>query len=99
MDDTTRKEDSNPKSPIGELHRLNVTETVEYHGKGATRYRVADIGHYVEMIRYVSDRLGWDGRRLRGCRCQIRYPVFGASLCVVFDPPPRCVGDEMGPTS
>jgi hypothetical protein len=88
MYDTTRYEVANPNSLADHVYRLNVTETIEYLGKGAARFRVAEVGQYVEMIQHVCERLGWDSERLRGYRCHIRYPIVGASACIVFDPPP-----------
>lgn len=88
MYNTTQQEIANPNSPGGSLHQLPVTETIAYLGKGAARFRVAEVGHYVEMIQFVCDRLGWDSERLRGYRCHIRYPIVGTNACIVLDPPP-----------
>lgn len=89
MYDTTQQEVANPNSPTGDLYRLKVTESINYLGRGVTRFRVAGIGHYVEMLQHVCDALSWDAERLRGYRCHIRYPIFGTSACVVFDPPAK----------
>jgi hypothetical protein len=93
MYNTTQQETANPNSPTEGLHRLKVTETIEYLGKGAARFRIAEVGHYVEMVQYVCRRLGWEAERLRGYRCHIRYPIFGTSVCVVFTPPPKPSGN------
>lgn len=89
MYNTTRYEVANPNCPAGDVYRLNVTEMIEFLGTGVARFRVAEVGQYVEMIRHVCGKLGWDAERLRGYRCHIRYPIVGASACIVFDPPPR----------
>jgi hypothetical protein len=87
MYNTTRYEVANPNSLADHVYRLSVTEKIEFLGKGVARFRVAEVGHYVEMIRHVCEKLGWDPERLRGYRCHIRYPIVGASACIVFDPP------------
>ncbi len=92
MYDTPRYEFANPNSPADQAYHLNVSETVESLGKGAARFRVAEVGQYVEMIQHVCDALGWDSGLLRGYRCRIRYPIPGASACIVFDPPPAPAG-------
>lgn len=89
MYNTTRYEVANPNSSADFVYRLNVTETIEFLGTGVARFRVAEVGQYVEMVRHVCDKLGWDPERLRGYRCHIRYPIVGASACAVFDPPSR----------
>jgi hypothetical protein len=99
MYNTTRYEVANPNCPAADVYRLSVTETIEYLGKGVARFRVAEVGHYVEMIRHVCGKLGWDPERLRGYRCHIRYPVVGASACIVFDPPPPPSAGDPGGSS
>ena len=37
------------------------------------------------MVRYVCGRLGWDPEQLRGYRCAIQHPFYGAQVCMVFD--------------
>ncbi|MGD8450921.1 MAG: hypothetical protein PVJ57_03810 [Phycisphaerae bacterium] len=89
MYDTTQQDLANPNSQTGELYRLKVNESITYMGQGVARFRVAGVGHYVEMLQHVCDTLSWDASRLRGYRCHIRYPIYGTSACVVFDPPAR----------
>jgi hypothetical protein len=89
MYNSTQHDIANPNSPTGQVYRLNITETIAPLGTGVARFRVAEVGHYVEMIRYVCAELGWDAERLRGYRCHLRYPVVGSSACIVFDPPAR----------
>ena len=54
---------------------------------GAAAIRVAQIPNYVEMVRHVFDRMGWDERTFRGYRVRIDFPIYGSQVAMAFDPP------------
>jgi hypothetical protein len=79
---------ASPDDPTRELDRLDVTETIQFLGKGAARFRASEVGRHVEMVQYVCDQLGWDSDRLRGYRIRVQYPLTVAQYCIAFDPLP-----------
>lgn len=73
--------------PARDIDRLDVAESVEFLGRSADKFRATEIPDYVEIIRYVSDKLRWDIRKFRGYRCRAQYPVYGSQICMGFEPP------------
>jgi len=71
-----------------DIDRLDLKETIEPLGTGTARFRVAEVGHYAEILRHVFAKLGWDEREFRGYRCKVQYPVYGAQFYMAFTPPP-----------
>ena len=70
-----------------DIDRLDVAESVEFLGRSADKFRATEVPDYVEIIRYVCDRLHWDVQKFRGYRCRAQYPVYGSQICMGFDPP------------
>ncbi|MHC4420815.1 MAG: hypothetical protein ACYS1E_09495 [Planctomycetota bacterium] len=68
--------------------RLDLLESVNSLGRGIATIRVAEIPNYVELVRHVFDRMGWNDRQFRGYRCRIDYPIYGSQVAMAFDPPP-----------
>jgi hypothetical protein len=68
--------------------RLDLMESVGLLGRGSAKFRVGEVPHYVELIRHVFDRMGWNDEEFRGYRCRIDYPIYGSQVVMAFDPPP-----------
>jgi len=66
---------------------LPTGETVEYLGMGPSVLHVADVPRYVEMARYVFDRLKWDGEQFHVYRCRVAYPIIPTTVVMRFDLP------------
>jgi len=46
------------------------------------------VPRYVELGRYVFERLGWDGDRFRVHRLRLAYPPIPAAVAIVHELPP-----------
>lgn len=77
-----------PFEPSRELDRMEMVETLQPLGRGATRFRAAEAGNHVEMVQHVCKTLGWDSERLRGYRARIQYPLPQVQYCIAFAPAP-----------
>jgi hypothetical protein len=69
------------------IDRLDLKESVQPLGMGTSMFRVAEVGRYLEILRHVFGKLGWDEREFRGYRCKVQYPVYGAQFSMAFTPP------------
>ena len=68
--------------------RLDLMESVGLLGRGSAKFRVGEVPNYVDLIRHVFDRMGWNDEDFRGYRCRIDYPIYGSQVVMAFDPPP-----------
>jgi hypothetical protein len=68
---------------------LPVNVTVEYLGNGPAALHTPDVPRYVELGRYVFERLGWDGDRFRVHRLRLAYPPIPAAVAVLHELPAR----------
>ncbi|MFH1748750.1 MAG: hypothetical protein ABIG44_17075 [Planctomycetota bacterium] len=73
--------------PTRDIDRLETAESIEFLDHDVARFRAAEIPEYVDMLRLVCGKLGWDGKKFRGYRCRIRYPFYGSQVCMDFNPP------------
>lgn len=73
--------------PARQIDRLELAESIEPLGQGIGTFRAQEIPNYLELVRHVVDRMGWDGDRFRGHRCRIDYPIYGTQIAATFDPP------------
>ena len=82
--------DSGP-FPVGGRHRnlLEVSEKVEYLGKGTSGLHTPHVPRYAEMARYVFDRLRCDADRFDVYRVRMRYPMIPASVVMRCELPER----------
>lgn len=71
-----------------EIDRLDLAESVQSLGQGLARFRASEIPNYVEALRTVCARRGWNGNDFRGYRCRIDYPFYGSQVCMLFELPP-----------
>lgn len=72
-DDTARRSD-----------RLDMLEAVQFLGHGLDAFRLPEYPRYTELVAHACERAGWDASRLRGYRCTVRYPVYGAQIGLSF---------------
>ncbi len=70
-----------------DIDRLDLAESIQPLGWGTAKFRIAGVPEYVELLRYTCDKLGWDGDKLRGYRCRIRYPFYGSQVLMAFELP------------
>jgi hypothetical protein len=87
--DTAVKGLGHPDDSGRELDRFDVGESIQFLGRGVGKFRAAEIPNYVEMLRYVCGKMGWDGEKFRGYRCRVEYPIYGSQICILFEPPKR----------
>ena len=77
---------ASPNDPARDIDRLDLAETIQPLGVGAARFRSADVPRYVELVRMVCERMGWDETAFRGYRCRSDYPVYGSQIVMTFEP-------------
>ncbi len=71
-----------------ELDRMEMVESLQALGRGASRFRAVEAGNHVEIVQHVCRKLDWDANSLRGYRVRIQYPLPQAQYCIAFAPPP-----------
>ena len=69
-----------------EVDRLNVHAQSAFVGTGVESLHTPVFPRYVQMLRYVCDRLGWNADDFSAYRCQIDHPVLHALVNVAFLP-------------
>lgn len=84
--DTSFEGVASVNDPSREIDRLDMLESIEPLGVGATRFRSGAVPRYAELLRHVFTTIGADGSRYRGYRCRIDYPVYGSQVAMVFEP-------------
>ncbi len=80
---------SDPNDPARDIDRLDVIETIQPLGIGIAKFRASDTPIFVDMLTYVCQQRGWDGRKLRGYRCRIDFPIYSSEVVMAFDLPPQ----------
>lgn len=88
MYDTAARGIANPTDVSRDMDRIDVLESIQDMGTRMERFRAREVGRYVEMVRFVCEKLGWDSERFRGYRCRVDHPVYGTQVSMIFDPPP-----------
>ena len=76
-----------PLDPSREVDRLNVLMSIQALGQGIGRFRAAENPDYTDMLRFVCEKRGWDGERLRGYRCRVECPIYSSEIVMAFDLP------------
>jgi hypothetical protein len=76
--------------PARDIDQMSMMETIQHLGWGIDKFRSRDFPRYVDLLRSVCGRLGWDGADFRGYRCRIDYPIYGSQIAMTWDstPPP-----------
>jgi hypothetical protein len=86
--DTTFDGVADVNDPTRDIDRLDLCESIQPLGRGITKFRTTEVPRYAELLRHVCVKLGWDGKRFRGYRCRIDYPIYGTQVAMAFDAPP-----------
>ncbi len=89
MCDTSDLGLANPMDPSREMDRIDVLESVRAIGTDVSRFRTKEFARYVDMVRFVRQKLGWDSDGFRGYRCRLEHPVYAKEVTMVFEPPGR----------
>jgi hypothetical protein len=85
--DTSFEGVADVNDPTRDMDRLDLHESIQPLGAGLSRFRTADSPRYVELLRLVCDKLGWNGDQFRGYRSRIEYPVYGTQVAMAFPAP------------
>jgi hypothetical protein len=72
-----------------DIDRLDVAETIQPLGRGTSKWRASEVPQYVEIVRHVLDKIGWDGEHMHGYRCKVHYPIYGSQLYLAFNAPEK----------
>jgi len=86
MYDTAGRGMANPNDESRETDRIDDGELIQNMGTDLSRFRTKDVAHYLDMIQFVCNRLGWDSTKFRGYRCRVEYPTHGTQITMVFTP-------------
>ncbi len=71
--------------PRRDRDRLPMNETIDFLGKGVDGLHLKEVPRYVELLRHVLQRLGWDASAFRAYRCRIEYPLYASQVSMVFE--------------
>jgi hypothetical protein len=85
--DTVVRGVAHPDDQARQADRLDMLETVQYLGRGPDAFRMPEYPRYSELVTHACQVAGWDASRLRGYRCTVRYPVYGAQIGLSFELP------------
>ena len=86
MYDTAGRGVANPTDAGRDMDRIDVLESIQDLGRRVDGFRTKEVARYVEMVRFVCEKLGWDASRFRGYRCRVDYPVHGTQVSMIFEP-------------
>ncbi|MEX2218140.1 MAG: hypothetical protein WD749_05215 [Phycisphaerales bacterium] len=67
-----------------ETDLLPLAERAEYLGEGADAARTPLLPRYAEMLRYATDRMGWNVEEFRVFRCRVDYPLLYSRIRVTL---------------
>lgn len=68
--------------------QIETTDTIRQLGRGLINASLPYVPRYVEMLRHVIDKRGWQADEFRGYRLDVQYPMTGAQYLIRFDLPP-----------
>jgi hypothetical protein len=85
--DTVVRGVAHPDDPGRRADRLDMIESVHFLGHGLDALRMPEYPRYTELVAQACAAAGWDPQRLRGWRCTVRYPVYGAQIGLSFELP------------
>jgi hypothetical protein len=85
--DTAFEGVANVNDPVRDVDVMDMAESIQTLGAGVSRFGSTEVPRYVELLRHVCQRLGYDPGALRGHRCEVEFPVYGSQVTMVFEPP------------
>ncbi len=72
---------------ISDEDLLPVSESITHLGRGAGVARTVDVPGYMEMLRWIFNRLNWDQRAFELYRIRIAFPPIPSSVMIRHDLP------------
>lgn len=85
--DTIVQGSAAPNDPSRDADLLAVHDPVQSLGTGVSRFRVAEMPRYTELLEYTCRCLGYRGDQFRAFRARIEYPFYGSQTMILLDPP------------
>lgn len=85
--DTVLEGIADVNDPSRDVDRLDTVESVQPMGRGVGRLRTAEVPNYVDMLRHVCGKLGWNPDPFHTYRCRIEYPIYGSQVVLAFTAP------------
>lgn len=73
--------------PEREPDRLLIQESIRSLPGGLAGARLPHVPRYLEMLDYVTGKLGWNPSEFRGFRLDVHYPFYGGQYMVGFELP------------
>lgn len=64
---------------------LPQAEHARFVGRGVQASTSADMPRHAEMVRWVTDRLGWDAEAFNVFRLRVEYPIVSSRLRLAFE--------------
>lgn len=73
--------------PVRDGDRLPAHETISALPGGMEGVPIPDSPRYHEMLRHVTDTLGWNPQDFRGYRLEVEFPIYGAQYAMAYELP------------
>jgi hypothetical protein len=67
-----------------DVDALNVPATTQFVGEGVETLRTTRWPRYVELLRLVCEKMGWQADSFDAYRCEVEYPVLHSLLNTTF---------------
>jgi hypothetical protein len=83
--DTSFEGVADVNDPSRDIDRMDLIESIQSLGRGISKFRVAEVPWYSDLLRRVCEKLGWNGEEFRAHRCRIDYPIYGSQVAMAFD--------------
>lgn len=77
--------DVDPNLPENDIRRMHQIESMQSLGTGVSHFRIAEVPHYVDILRDVCNKRGWNPDAFRCYRCHSQYPVYGSQYQFIID--------------
>ena len=75
-----------------DIDRIDLIESVESIGWGASSARSTDVPRYTDAIAHVFERVGWRADEFHAFRCRSEYPLYGSQITLSWKPQGRSIG-------
>lgn len=82
--DTAFEGVANVNDRARDIDRMDLAETLQPLGKGFSKYRLAEVPWYVDLLDRICKDLGWNADAFRGWRTRIDYPLYGSQVAISF---------------
>lgn len=68
-----------------DIDRLDLRETLQPLGHGVDQCRVSEVPGYVQLLKTVCQKMGWEESKLKGYRSRIDYPLYGSQVAIAYE--------------